>query len=143
MHHRAKYATEMCRQMIPYSVVIFSLLLQHRFHNNFTDQRKAFKVCRKVNSSIELAFQNGLHTISHPHIIPNEPTFHWDTLHLSDYGYSMFLNTLMPCAIFSVIIHIYVFNWWQLAKMKKSIPTCPCHEIYRDEAVGLKSCKNT
>ena len=33
----------------------------------------------------------------------------------------------------------------QLAKMKKStiFLTCPCHEIYRDEAVGLKSCKYT
>ena len=36
-----------------------------------------------------------------------------------------------------------LFNGWQLAKMKKSIPDSPCHKIYRDEAVGLKSCKNT
>ena len=32
-------------------------------------------------------------------------------------------------------------------KKKKSKPrlflTCPCHEIYKDEAVGLKSCKYT
>ena len=34
-------------------------------------------------------------------------------------------------------------NGWQLAKMKKSIPDMPRHEIYRDEVVGLKSCKNT
>ena len=37
-------------------------------------------------------------------------------------------------------------NWltggnWQ--KWKRVFLTCPCHEIYRDEAVGLKSCKNT
>ena len=30
-------------------------------------------------------------------------------------------------------------NGSQLAKMKKSIPDMPCHKIYRDEAVGLKS----
>ena len=30
---------------------------------------------------------------------------------------------------------------WQ--KWKRVFLTCPCHEIYRDEAVGLKICKNT
>ena len=30
---------------------------------------------------------------------------------------------------------------WQ--KWKRVFLTCPCHEIYRDEAVGLKGCKNT
>ena len=30
---------------------------------------------------------------------------------------------------------------WQ--KWKRVFLTCPCHEIYRDEAVCLKSCKNT
>ena len=30
---------------------------------------------------------------------------------------------------------------WQ--KWKRVFLTCPCREIYRDEAVGLKSCKNT
>ena len=30
---------------------------------------------------------------------------------------------------------------WQ--KWKRVFLTCTCHEIYRDEAVGLKSCKNT
>ena len=30
---------------------------------------------------------------------------------------------------------------WQ--KWKRLFLTCPCHKIYRDEAVGLKSCKNT
>ena len=31
-------------------------------------------------------------------------------------------------------------NW---RKWKRVFLTCPCHNIYRDEAVGLKSCKNT
>ena len=30
---------------------------------------------------------------------------------------------------------------WQ--KWKRVFLTCPCHEIYRDEAVGLNNCKNT
>ena len=30
---------------------------------------------------------------------------------------------------------------WQ--KWKRVFLTCPCHEIYKDEAVDLKSCKNT
>ena len=30
---------------------------------------------------------------------------------------------------------------WQ--KWKRVLLTCPCRKIYRDEAVGLKSCKNT
>ena len=30
---------------------------------------------------------------------------------------------------------------WQ--KWKRVLLTCPCHKIYRDEAVGLKSCKYT
>ena len=36
-----------------------------------------------------------------------------------------------------------MLNGSQLAKMKKFIPTCYCHEIYREEAVGLKSSKYT
>ena len=34
-------------------------------------------------------------------------------------------------------------NGSQLAKLKRVFLTCPCHEIYKDEAVGLKSCKYT
>ena len=34
-----------------------------------------------------------------------------------------------------------VLNGSQLAKMKRVFLTFPCHKIYRDEAVGLKSCK--
>ena len=30
---------------------------------------------------------------------------------------------------------------WQ--KWKRVFLTCPCHKIYRDEAIGLKSCKCT
>ena len=36
--------------------------------------------------------------------------------------------------------HLTGGNW---QKWKRVFLTCPCHEIYRDEAVGLKSCNNT
>ena len=45
--------------------------------------------------------------------------------------------------LFAKINTLCKLNGWQLAKMKRVFLTCPCHEIYRDEAVGLKSCKNT
>ena len=48
---------------------------------------------------------------------------------------------LLPNLYFKV--HFEVINGSQLAKMKKSIPDMPCHKIDRDEAVGLKTCKNT
>ena len=37
-------------------------------------------------------------------------------------------------------IHLMAHNW---QKWKRVFLTCPCHEIYRDESVGLKSCKYT
>ena len=36
--------------------------------------------------------------------------------------------------------HLTAHNW---QKWKRVFLTCPCHKIYRDEAVGLKSCKYT
>ena len=49
-------------------------------------------------------------------------------------------------------IFVVVFLWMHLKivltggnwqKWKRVFLTCPCHEIYGDEAVGLKGCKNT
>ena len=37
-------------------------------------------------------------------------------------------------------ISLTAHNW---QKWKRAFLTCPCHEIYRDEAVGLKSCRYT
>ena len=36
-----------------------------------------------------------------------------------------------------------LINGSQLAKIKSRFLTCPCHKIYRDEAVGLKGCNYT
>ena len=48
-----------------------------------------------------------------------------------------------PRALFHYICiraFLTVHNW---QKWKRVFLTCPCNEIYRDEAVGLKSCKYT
>ena len=42
-----------------------------------------------------------------------------------------------------LLLRCKAVNGSQLAKMKQSIPVCPCHKIYRDEEVGLKSCRYT
>ena len=46
----------------------------------------------------------------------------------------------VECIFFEVITGLTGGNW---QKWKRVFLTCPCHEIYRDEAIGLKSCKNT
>ena len=38
---------------------------------------------------------------------------------------------------------LVILNGSQLAKMKNTFLTCTCHEIYREEAVGLKSSNYT
>ena len=38
------------------------------------------------------------------------------------------------------VLPLTAHNW---QKWKRGFLTCPCHKIYRDEAVGLKSCKYT
>ena len=35
------------------------------------------------------------------------------------------------------------FNGSQLAKCKSRFPSCPCHEIYKEEVVGLKNSNYT
>ena len=49
--------------------------------------------------------------------------------------------TFLPMALILTQILLLTGGNWQ--KWKRVFLTCPCHEIYRDEAVGLKSCKNT
>ena len=50
------------------------------------------------------------------------------------------LNEAILCTIFHQVDHLTGGNW---QKWKRVFLTCHCHKIYRDEAVGLKSCKNT
>ena len=40
-----------------------------------------------------------------------------------------------------ILLMLLTAHNWQ--KMKKVFMTCPCHEIYRDEAVRLKKCNYT
>ena len=43
----------------------------------------------------------------------------------------------------SVFVCLFVLTAHNWQKWKRVFLTCPCHEIYWDEAVGLKSCKYT
>ena len=56
----------------------------------------------------------------------------------------VFVFVFVCCFFFYSCLLVLTFltggNW---QKWKRVFLTCPCHEIYRDEAVGLKSCKNT
>ena len=58
--------------------------------------------------------------------------------------FSFQLNDVLCINIFAsqyLIMIVLTAHSWQ--KWKRVYPTCPCHKIYGDEAVGLKSCKNT
>ena len=46
----------------------------------------------------------------------------------------------MASVVLLTKIYLKAHNW---QKWKSVFLTCPCHNIYRDEAVGLKSCKYT
>ena len=53
------------------------------------------------------------------------------------------MNKVRNCDIIWIVIchksfGLTAHNW---QKWKRVFLTCPCHKIYRDEAVGLKSCK--
>ena len=50
-------------------------------------------------------------------------------------------NMALMALHFAVAISSLTGGNWQ--KWKRVFLTCPCHKIYRDEAVGLKSCKYT
>ena len=52
---------------------------------------------------------------------------------------SSFTGTITPCLPLKIDV-LTAHNW---QKWKRVFLTCPCHEIYRDEAVSLKSCKYT
>ena len=58
------------------------------------------------------------------------------------YQLNLWFTWLIVIAISLVIVTIFLTGGnWQ--KWKRVFLTCPCHKIYRDEAVGLKSCKYT
>ena len=54
-----------------------------------------------------------------------------------------FIGKVMDIGIMGITLLIYFLTGGNWQKWKRVFLTCPCHEIYRDEAVGLKSCKNT
>ena len=102
VHHRARDAMAWCRNAIPYTAIVFLLLLPRRFNSNYTDQTMAARVRRKFNTSFrKLAHSNAFRTISHPHIDPNDPyLFFWDGLHLANEGYNVMLDTFASAVRF-------------------------------------------
>ena len=60
--------------------------------------------------------------------------------YLEGYLLSDFDNSPFSKIIYEMFSQLTGGNW---QKWKRVFLTCPCHKIYRDEAVGLKSCKNT
>ena len=69
--------------------------------------------------------------------------FSFPTLKITTEAVSPFGNTFSLFKEWKRLYKISKFNGSQLAKMKRVFLTCPCHNIYRDEAAGLKSCKCT
>ena len=62
----------------------------------------------------------------------------WSLVTSSDFG--LFYLFLLSCSV--LMNHdkdVLTTHNWQ--KWKRVFLTCPCHEIFRDEADGLKSCK--
>ena len=83
--------------------------------------------------------------VLHPHTSTLFPILHPISLllllHLSLHLHSLSISTLPSHkSSFSLSILFLTGGNWQ--KWKRVFLTCFCHEIYRDEAVGLKSCKN-
>ena len=77
--------------------------------------------------------------------IPNLANSHFGQCHLGQNPFRPM--PFRPKCRPSYLCDLITFNGcltahnWQ--KWKGVFLTCPCHEIYRDEAVGLKSCKYT
>ena len=59
----------------------------------------------------------------------------------------LWLNVELSVSVFGCYvpldIKLYTLTGGNWQKWKRVFLTCHCHKIYRDEAVGLKSCKNT
>ena len=56
---------------------------------------------------------------------------------------NVYLHRLSSTRHSTGIIKVFRLTGGNWQKWKRVFLTCHCHKIYRDEAVGLKSCKNT
>lgn len=104
MYVKHQEAIEVCKELLPYSVIIFSHIIPRRFYNAFTNQTKAHQKQRKVNTTLtRLVLREEWRIITHPYIDPSRPGhFTWDGLHLTNETYSQFLDT---CA--GAVRHFY------------------------------------
>ena len=69
----------------------------------------------------------------------------WDlnSYHCFSLIYFSHFNILKYGTYVSHQCHAKTLTGGNCQKWKRVFLTCPCHKIYRDEAVGLKSCKYT
>ena len=66
---------------------------------------------------------------------------HWPFMHISAIIFLQHTMYLMHRRVVQTVVSALTAHNWQ--KCKRVFLTCPYHKIYRDEAVGLKSCKYT
>ena len=86
------------------------------------------------------AFNPG-RTYTHPTAIPLETLYNSGNL-MFTFQTGVYLRNYfqLPTDPTHLIKVLTAHNW---QKWKRVFLTCHCHKIYMDEAVGLKSCKNT
>ena len=95
------------------------------------------------NNRLEkVPFVSVLHTSSNRLLLSNQ-----------DKGCTPSVVHSLPLPLGPALLNLWIMGWtytqedtltahnWQ--KWKRVFLTCSCHKIYRDEAVGLKSCKYT
>ena len=99
------------------------------------------------NSNVEVLVVADESMLNHYHD-QNVETYVLTIMNIVSIKYSIFqysiFHGLLVWSLMCMYMHcrnILTGGNWQ--KWKRVFLTCPCHEIYRDEAVGLKSCKNT
>ena len=103
-------------------VLQFNLDNINRFmHANILTAKNPGNVPARVSNSQAFAWRADAHTIG----------LRWNTREIASWVYELPLP-----------LRLTAHNWQKWKRVGLFL-TCPCHEIYRDEAVGRKSCKYT
>ena len=105
-------------------VNIFGMEMSHRIHFWYQILLKLMLFLRKLQKKITFLVKHFCDKLKRD--------FQLKILKLLENQVCLFVKSLL--------MDLTGGNW---QKWKRVFLTCPCHEIYRDEAVGLKSCKNT
>ena len=99
-------------------------------HRHKLSELKKIVISGLVDSTILIDFS--LVTL----LMPDNESFYISFFAFNNTIYTIFKKCFKYTTRFALTAH----NW---QKWKRVFLTCPCHKIYRDEAVGLKNCKNT